>query len=294
MTKAIETGVPKMRIEEAAARRQARIDSGADVIVGLNAYLSSEETLVPVLDIDNNAVRESQLSRLAQLKRERDSGAVRQSLQQLEKCAVTGEGNLLECAVDAARKHATLGEISAALENVWGRYQATTRIIAGVYSAEGGRGAEFKKAERMVAEFEKAEGRRPRILVAKIGQDGHDRGAKVIATAFADIGFDVDIGPLFQTPREVARHAVENDVHVVGVSSLAAGHKTLVPQLIGELRNLKRDDILVVVGGVIPPQDYEFLYSAGVAGIYGPGTVIPVAAQKIIEALNSCPVGGSS
>jgi methylmalonyl-CoA mutase len=294
MTKAIETGVPKMRIEEAAARRQARIDSGADVIVGLNAYLSSEETLVPVLDIDNNAVRESQLSRLAQLKRERDSGAVRQSLQQLEKCAVTGEGNLLECAVDAARKHATLGEISAALENVWGRYQATTRIIAGVYSAEGGRGAEFKKAERMVAEFEKAEGRRPRILVAKMGQDGHDRGAKVIATAFADIGFDVDIGPLFQTPREVARHAVENDVHVVGVSSLAAGHKTLVPQLIGELRNLKRDDILVVVGGVIPPQDYEFLYSAGVAGIYGPGTVIPVAAQKIIEALNSCPVGGSS
>jgi methylmalonyl-CoA mutase len=294
MTKAIETGVPKMRIEEAAARRQARIDSGADVIVGLNAYLSSEETLVPVLDIDNNAVRESQLSRLAQLKRERDSGAVRQSLQQLEKCAVTGEGNLLECAVDAARKHATLGEISAALENVWGRYQATTRIIAGVYSAEGGRGAEFKKAERMVTEFEKAEGRRPRILVAKMGQDGHDRGAKVIATAFADIGFDVDIGPLFQTPREVARHAVENDVHVVGVSSLAAGHKTLVPQLIGELRNLKRDDILVVVGGVIPPQDYEFLYSAGVAGIYGPGTVIPVAAQKIIEALNSCPVGGSS
>ncbi len=294
MTKAIETGVPKMRIEEAAARRQARIDSGADVIVGLNAYLSSEETLVPVLDIDNNAVRESQLSRLAQLKRERDSDAVRQSLQQLEKCAVTGEGNLLECAVDAARKHATLGEISAALENVWGRYQATTRIIAGVYSAEGGRGAEFKKAERMVAEFEKAEGRRPRILVAKMGQDGHDRGAKVIATAFADIGFDVDIGPLFQTPREVARHAVENDVHVVGVSSLAAGHKTLVPQLIGELRNLKRDDILVVVGGVIPPQDYEFLYSAGVAGIYGPGTVIPVAAQKIIEALNSCPVGGSS
>jgi methylmalonyl-CoA mutase len=294
MVKAIETGVPKMRIEEAAARRQARIDSGTDVIVGLNAYPSPEETLVPVLDIDNDVVRESQLSRLAQLKRERDADAVRQSLEHLEQCAATGVGNLLECAVDAARKRATLGEISTALERVWGRYQATTRTIAGVYSAEGGRGAEFKKAEQMVAEFEKAEGRRPRILVAKMGQDGHDRGAKVIATAFADIGFDVDIGPLFQTPLEVARHAVENDVHVVGVSSLAAGHKTLVPQLIDELRKLDRDDILVVVGGVIPPQDYEFLYEAGVAGIYGPGTVIPVAAQRIIEILNGCPVEGAS
>ena len=294
MAKAIETGVPKMRIEEAAARRQARIDSGADVIVGLNAYPSPEETLVPVLDIDNDAVRESQLRRLAQLKRERDGDAVRQSLERLEQCAATGKGNLLECAVDAARRRATLGEISTALENVWGRYQATTRTIAGVYSAEGGRGAEFKKAEQMVAEFEKTEGRRPRILVAKMGQDGHDRGAKVIASAFADIGFDVDIGPLFQTPREVARHAVENDVHLVGVSSLAAGHKTLVPQLIDELRKLDRDDILVVVGGVIPPQDYEFLYNAGVAGIYGPGTVIPVAAQRILEILSGCPVGGDS
>jgi methylmalonyl-CoA mutase len=294
MAKAIETGVPKMRIEEAAARRQARIDSGTDVIVGLNAFPSPEETLVPVLDIDNDAVRESQVSRLDQLKRERDGNAVRQSLEALERCAATGKGNLLECAVDAARKRATLGEISTALEKIWGRYQATTRTIAGVYSAEGGRGAEFKKAEQMVAEFEKAEGRRPRILVAKMGQDGHDRGAKVIATAFADIGFDVDIGPLFQTPREVARHAVENDVHVVGVSSLAAGHKTLVPQLIEELRKLDRGDILVVVGGVIPPQDYEFLYNAGVAGIYGPGTVIPVAAQRIIEILIDCPVGGNS
>jgi methylmalonyl-CoA mutase len=294
MAKAIETGVPKMRIEEAAARRQARIDSGTDVIVGLNAYPSPEETLVPVLDIDNDAVRESQVSRLDQLKRERDGNAVRQSLEALERCAATGKGNLLECAVDAARKRATLGEISTALEKIWGRYQATTRTIAGVYSAEGGRGAEFKKAEQMVAEFEKAEGRRPRILVAKMGQDGHDRGAKVIATAFADIGFDVDIGPLFQTPLEVARHAVENDVHVVGVSSLAAGHKTLVPQLIDELRKLDRDDILVVAGGVIPPQDYEFLYKAGVAGIYGPGTVIPVAAQRIVEILNGCPVGGTS
>ncbi len=294
MAKAIETGVPKMRIEEAAARRQARIDSCADVIVGLNAYPSPEEPLIPVLDIDNDAVRESQINRLALLKRERNAEAVRQSLEQLAQCAATGEGNLLECAVDAARKRATLGEISSALEKVWGRYQATTRTIAGVYSAEGGRGAEFQKARQMVAEFEQVEGRRPRILVAKMGQDGHDRGAKVIATAFADIGFDVDIGPLFQTPNEVARHAVENDVHVVGVSSLAAGHKTLVPQLIEELRMLDRGDILVVVGGVIPPQDYEFLYSAGVAGIYGPGTVIPVAAQRIIGILSGSLVGGPS
>jgi methylmalonyl-CoA mutase len=292
MARAIETGVPRMRIEEAAARRQACIDSGAEVIVGVNAYPSPEEPLIPVLDIDNAAVRESQLESLSRLKRERDRDAVRRSLEQLEQCAATGKGNLLECAVDAARKRATLGEISAALEKVWGRYQATTRTIAGVYSAGSGSAAEFRKAQRMVAEFEKAEGRRPRILVAKMGQDGHDRGAKV--TAFADIGFDVDIGPLFQIPCEVARHAVENDVHVVGVSSLAAGHKTLVPQLIDELRNLDRDDILVVVGGVIPPQDYEFLYRAGVAGIYGPGTVIPVAAQRILDILSCSPVGGRS
>ena len=294
MARAIETGVPKMRIEEAAARRQACIDSGADVIVGVNAYPSPEEPLIPVLDIDNAAVRESQLKRLDKLKRERDNTAVRQSLAQLEQCAATGHGNLLECAVDAARKRATLGEISSALEKVWGRYQATTRTIAGVYSAESGNAAEFKRARQMVAEFGKAEGRRPRILVAKMGQDGHDRGAKVIATAFADIGFDVDIGPLFQTPFEVARNAVENDVHVVGISSLAAGHKTLVPQLIDELRKLHRDDILVVVGGVIPTQDYEFLYQAGVSGIYGPGTVIPVAAQRILDILNSSLVGGRS
>ena len=294
MARAIETGVPKMRIEEAAARRQARIDSGADVIVGVNAYPSPEQPLIPVLDIDNALVRESQLKRLDKLKRERDNTAVRQSLAQLEQCAATGHGNLLECAVDAARKRATLGEISSALEKVWGRYQATTRTIAGVYSAESGSAAEFRKARQVVAEFEKAEGRRPRILVAKMGQDGHDRGAKVIATAFADIGFDVDIGPLFQTPFEVARNAVENDVHVVGISSLAAGHKTLVPQLIDELRKLHRDDILVVVGGVIPTQDYEFLYQAGVSGIYGPGTVIPVAAQRILDILNSSLVGGRS
>jgi methylmalonyl-CoA mutase len=294
MARAIETGVPKMRIEEAAARRQACIDSGADVIVGVNAYLSPEQPLIPVLDIDNAAVRESQLKRLDRLKRERDNDAVRQSLSQLEQCAAAGQGNLLECAVDAARKRATLGEISFALEKVWGRYQATTRTIAGVYSAQSGNAHEFRKARQMVAEFEKAEGRRPRILVAKMGQDGHDRGAKVIATAFADIGFDVDIGPLFQTPFEVARNAVENDVHVVGVSSLAAGHKTLVPQLIDELRKLHRDDILVVVGGVIPPQDYDFLHQAGVAGIYGPGTVIPVAAQRILDILSGSLVGGRS
>jgi methylmalonyl-CoA mutase len=289
MAKAIETGVPKMRIEEAAARRQARIDSGEDIIVGLNAYPSPEEPMIPVLDIDNDAVRESQVARLAQLKRDRDAEAVQQSLERIERCAITGEGNLLECAVDAARKRATLGEISSAIEKVWGRYQATTRTIAGVYSAASGQATEFKKAVDQVNAFEEAEGRRPRILVAKMGQDGHDRGAKVIATAFADIGFDVDIGPLFQTPREVARHAAENDVHVVGVSSLAAGHKTLVPQLIEELKRVNRSDILVVVGGVIPPQDYEFLYNAGVAGIFGPGTVIPVAAQRIVEVLAACP-----
>jgi methylmalonyl-CoA mutase len=294
MAKAIETGVPKMRIEEAAARKQACIDSGKDVIVGVNAFASPEEPMIPVLDIDNAAVRESQLKRLSQLKSERDPDAVRQSLERLEKCASSGEGNLLDCAVDAARRRATLGEISSALERVWGRYEATTRIISGVYSAESASAEEFKKAQQMVTEFEQAEGRRPRILVAKMGQDGHDRGSKVIATAFADIGFDVDIGPLFQTPREVARHAVENDVHVVGVSSLAAGHKTLVPQLIAELRKLDRDDILVVVGGVIPPQDYDFLYQAGAVGVYGPGTVIPVAAQRILDILNGSLVGGHS
>ncbi len=294
MAKAIETGVPKMRIEEAAARKQARIDSGKDIIVGINAYHSAEETPIPVLDIDNAAVRESQIKRLEQLKRERDNNAVRASLEALQACAANGSGNLLACAVDAARQRATLGEISSALEKQWGRYEATTRTIAGVYSAESGSAEEFKKAQQMVIAFEKVEGRRPRILVAKMGQDGHDRGSKVIATAFADVGFDVDIGPLFQTPLEVARHAVENDVHVVGVSSLAAGHKTLVPQLIDELRKLDRDDILVVVGGVIPPQDYEFLYHAGAVGVFGPGTVIPLAAQRILEILSGSLVGGHS
>jgi methylmalonyl-CoA mutase len=291
MAKAIETGVPKMRIEEAAARRQAGIDTGRDVIVGVNAYPAPAEPEIPVLDIDNDAVRTAQVKRLEQLKRKRDASAVREALEKLERSAKSGDGNLLECAVEAARKRATLGEISMALEHVWGRYEATTRTIAGVYLAESANGEEFKKARRMVEEFEREEGRRPRILVAKMGQDGHDRGAKVIATAFADIGFDVDVGPLFQTPREVARFAMDSDVHVVGVSSLAAGHKTLVPQLIDELRTLSRDDILVVVGGVIPPQDYRFLYDAGVAGIYGPGTVIPMAAQKILEMLCAAVIG---
>jgi methylmalonyl-CoA mutase len=294
MARAIETGIPKMRIEEAAARRQASIDSGKDVIVGVNAYLAPEERQIPVLAIDGAVVRAAQIARLEQLKRDRDAASVQQSLDRLEKCAVSGDGNLLECAVDAARRRATLGEISLVLERVWGRYQAVTRTIAGVYSGASGDLDEFRTAQRMVTEFELEEGRPPRILVAKMGQDGHDRGARVISTAFADLGFDVDIGPLFQTPHEVAQFAIESDVHVVGVSSLAAGHKTLVPQLIEDLRRFRRDDILVVVGGVIPPQDYEFLHRSGVAAIFGPGTPIPAAAQQILRALSLSLVGGPS
>ncbi len=285
MAKAIETGLPKMRIEEAAARKQARIDTGKDIIVGVNQYQAGKEPLIPVLDIDNTAVRESQLKRLTELRAHRDAKAVEQALDALARSAKTGEGNLLDLAVEAARRRATLGEISSALEKVWGRYQATIRSISGVYSSESEMDENFIKARQMADDFAKSEGRRPRILVAKMGQDGHDRGSKVIATAFADLGFDVDIGPLFQTPAEVARHAVENDVHVVGASSLAAGHKTLVPQLIEELKKLGREDILVTVGGVIPPQDYDFLYRAGAAGVYGPGTVIPVCAQQILGIL---------
>jgi methylmalonyl-CoA mutase len=291
MTKAIEAGIPKMRIEEAAARRQAAIDSSKDVIVGVNAYPAPEEPEIPVLAIDDAVVRKAQVVRLEQLKRERDTVEVRQALARIEHCAASGEGNLMECAVDAARARATLGEMSLALENVWGRYEASTRTITGVYSAGAADAEEFRKARLMAIEFEREEGRRPRILVAKMGQDGHDRGAKVIATALADIGFDVDIGPLFQTPVEVARFAAESDVHLIGVSSLAAGHKTLVPQLIEELRRTGRDDIAVVVGGVIPPQDFGFLYDAGVAGIYGPGTVIPAAAQHMLQVLSGSRVG---
>jgi len=285
MAKAIETGLPKMKIEEAAAKRQARIDAGKDVIVGVNAYRVESEDEIEILEVDNTAVREAQIARLRKLKAERDDRAVREALDAITRCAETGEGNLLELAVEAARRRATLGEISYACEKVFGRYEAVTRTISGVYSSEIKGDEWFERARRLADEFARLEGRRPRIMVAKMGQDGHDRGAKVIATSFADMGFDVDIGPLFQTPEEVALQAVENDVHVLGVSSLAGGHKTLVPQVIEELRKLGRGDILVVVGGVIPPHDYDFLREAGVAAVFGPGTVISKAAIEVLEQL---------
>ncbi|MGC8761227.1 MAG: methylmalonyl-CoA mutase [Bryobacteraceae bacterium] len=285
MARAIETGLPKMRIEEAAARRQARIDSGKEVIVGVNRFRYDQDEPIQVLEVDNRAVREKQIRRIQEVKARRDAAAVREALDVLTRCAETGEGNLLELSVRAARVRATLGEISYALEKVFGRYQPVSRTISGVYSSEALSDPEFQRARKMVEDFARAEGRRPRILIAKMGQDGHDRGAKVVATAFADIGFDVDVGPLFATPKEVARMAVENDVHAVGVSSLAGGHKTLVPELIGELKKLGRDDIVVFVGGVIPPQDYEELRRAGAVEVFGPGTVIPVCAQKVLAAL---------
>jgi methylmalonyl-CoA mutase len=285
MAKAIETGLPKMRIEEAAARRQARIDSGKEVIVGVNRYRYEQDEPIQVLEVDNRAVREKQIRRIQEVKARRDETAVRQALEALTRCAETGDGNLLDLSVQAARARATLGEISYALEKVYGRYQPVSRTISGVYSTEALSDPEFQKAKQMVEDFARAEGRRPRILIAKMGQDGHDRGAKVVATAFADIGFDVDVGPLFATPKEVARMAVENDVHAVGVSSLAGGHKTLVPELIAELKKLGREDIVVFVGGVIPPQDYDELRKAGAIDVFGPGTVIPVCAQKVLAAL---------
>jgi methylmalonyl-CoA mutase len=285
MAKALETGLPKMRIEEAAARRQARIDSKQETIVGVNKYRLDREAPIEILEVDNTTVREQQIARLHALRAERDSAAVEAALSKLASVAETGEGNLLELSIEAARAQATLGEISSTLEKVWGRHKAVIRSIAGVYRSEYGEEDEISRVRQMTDEFATVEGRRPRILVAKMGQDGHDRGAKVIATAFADLGFDVDIGPLFQTPEEVARQAMENDVHVIGVSSLAAGHKTLLPQLVAELERLGRADIMVVIGGVIPAQDYEFLYSHGAAAIFGPGTVIPVAAQKILVEL---------
>jgi len=294
MTKAIEVGIPKMRIEEAAARRQADIDSGKQTIVGVNTYRVEENLDIPVLTIDDAQVRSTQIRRLEQLRRERDSASVNKALARIEECAISGEGNLLELSVAAARARATLGEISSALEKSWGRYEAVTRITSGVYSASAANSKEFQRARAMVIEFEQEEGRRPRILVAKMGQDGHDRGAKVIATALADIGFDVDIGPLFQAPAEVARFAVESDVHVVGVSSLAAGHMTLIPELIEELRRRGQEDIAVVAGGVIPPQDYAFLYNTGVSEIFGPGTVIPIAAQRIVRVISARCVGKRS
>ncbi len=293
MSKAIETGIPKMRIEEAAARRQARIDSGAEVIVGVNKYKLEHEDPIEILDVDNAAVKEQQLKRLAKLRAERDSDKVQKSLKALTDAARQGigdrvsgigsEDNLLALSIEAARNRATLGEISMALEEVYGRHKAVIRSISGVYSSEFSGNNEIEEVRKMTDEFAEKEGRRPRILVAKMGQDGHDRGAKVISTAFADLGFDVDIGPLFQIPDETARQAVENDVHIVGVSSLAAGHKTLIPELAKELKNLGREDIMIVVGGVIPPQDYQFLYDNGASFIFGPGTVIPIAAKKVLE-----------
>jgi methylmalonyl-CoA mutase len=283
MAKAIETGLPKMRIEEAAARRQAQIDSGKETIIGVNAFRLEKEEPIDILDIDNTAVRLKQIEKLSELKAARDPLKVEEALTHLTNAAISGEGNLLELAVKAARVRATLGEISDAIEKAAGRHKAIIRSISGVYSTAFTNEEEIAAVQRMTDEFLENEGRRPRILIAKMGQDGHDRGAKVIATAFADLGFDVDIGPLFQTPAETAAQAVENDVHVIGMSSLAAGHKTLLPQLIDELNNLGREDILVVAGGVIPAQDYQFLYDNGAAAIFGPGTIIPVAAQKVIQ-----------
>ena len=285
MVQAIEQGLPKLRIEEAAARKQARIDTGQDVIVGVNRYRREQEAPIALLEVDNAAVRRQQVARLERVRAERDDAAVRQTLEGLRRCAEHGDGNLLDHAVRAARARATLGEISAALEDAFGRYTATPRTLTGVYAAEVEDDDAFRAARATSDRFAEMEGRRPRILVAKLGQDGHDRGARVIATSFADLGFDVDVGPLFQTPKEAARQAVENDVHLLGVSSLAGAHKTLVPRLVDELAAYGRDDILVLVGGVIPPQDYGRLYEAGVAGVFGPGTVIAQAAQQILELL---------
>jgi methylmalonyl-CoA mutase len=290
MTRAIEAGIPKMRIEEAAARRQARIDSGQEIIVGVNKYPPEHEEPIDVLEVDNTAVRLSQVRGLEQIKSGRDGKKVRAALDAITRCTETGEGNLLDLSVRAARVRATLGEISYAVEKICGRYQAMTKTISGIYSSEfsasGGNAVDVEQVRLMADRFAEKEGRRPRILIAKMGQDGHDRGSKVIATAYADMGFDVDVGPLFQTPEETARQAVENDVHIVGMSSLAGGHKTLLPKLIEELKKLGREDIIVVCGGVIPVQDYEFLYSHGAFAIFGPGTRIPEAAIKIMEEVN--------
>ena len=285
MAKAIESGVPKMRIEEASARKQSRIDSNVDTIVGINKYRLDHEDPIETLEVDNTAVRKAQIERLAKLRAERDSAAVEAALNALTRCAETGEGNLLDLSIDAARKRASLGEISYALEKVFGRYKAKINLISNVYSSQTKNSESFKKARELTDKFAKLEGRRPRIMIAKMGQDGHDRGAKVVATGYADLGFDVDMGPLFQTPAEAAKQAVENDVHILGASSLAAGHKTLLPQVIEELKKLGREDIMVVAGGVIPPQDYDFLFKAGVAAVFGPGTVISVSAIKMMELL---------
>lgn len=285
MAKAIETGIPKMRIEEASARKQARIDSGKEAIIGVSKYRLDKEAPIETLEVDNTTVREAQIKRLAELRANRNDEEVRAALAALTECAKTGNGNLLDLSIKAARVRASLGEISDALEEVYGRYKAKINLISGVYSAEQQDNASFKKACELCDEFARKEGRRPRIMIAKMGQDGHDRGAKVVSTGYADIGFDVDMGPLFQTPEEAARQAVENDVHIMGVSSLAAGHKTLVPQVIEELKKLGREDIMVIVGGVIPPQDYDFLYKAGASCIFGPGSVISECAIKMLQIL---------
>ncbi|KGO86316.1 methylmalonyl-CoA mutase [Flavobacterium rivuli WB 3.3-2 = DSM 21788] len=285
MTKAIEAGIPKLRIEEAAARKQARIDSGQDIIVGVNKYRLLKEDPLQILDVDNEMVRRQQLEQLATIKATRNSEQVAASLEKLTEAAKTGTGNLLELAIEAARYRATLGEISSALESVFGRYKAQIKSFSGVYSKEIKNDESFEKAKQLANEFAKLEGRRPRIMIAKMGQDGHDRGAKVVATGYADVGFDVDIGPLFQTPAEAAKQAIENDVHILGVSSLAAGHKTLVPQVIAELKNYGREDIMVIVGGVIPAQDYQYLFDAGAVAVFGPGTKISEAAITILEVL---------
>jgi methylmalonyl-CoA mutase len=288
MTKAIEAGIPKLRIEEASARRQARIDSSRETIVGVNKFCLDKEAPMEILEVDNSAVRISQIKRINEMKASRNEADVQTALEALTRCAETDEGNLLDLAIKAARARATLGEISYSLEKIWGRFQAVTRTISGVYSTEYSSDSDDKviEAKKLTDEFAKKEGRRPRIMIAKMGQDGHDRGAKVVATAYADMGFDVDMGPLFQTPEETARQAVENDVHIIGMSSLAAGHKTLLPQLIEELKKLGREDIIVIVGGVIPAQDYDFLYKNGATAIFGPGTKIPEAAITIMEEVN--------
>ena len=285
MAKAIESGVPKMRIEEASARKQSRIDSNIDTIVGINKYRLAHEDPIETLEIDNTAVRNAQIERLHKLRAERDNAAVEAALDRLTECARTGEGNLLELSIDAARKRASLGEISYALEKVYGRYKAKINLISNVYSSQTKESDAFKRAQELTDKFAKMEGRRPRVMVAKMGQDGHDRGAKVVATGYADMGFDVDMGPLFQTPAEAAKQAVENDVHIFGASSLAAGHKTLLPQVIEELKKLGREDIMVVAGGVIPPQDYQFLFDAGVAAVFGPGTPVSTSAIRMMELL---------
>ena len=285
MAAAIESGIPKLRIEEAAARTQARIDSGAQTIVGTNKYRLEKEDPIDILEVDNTAVREAQIRRLHELKANRNQAEVDAALAAITKCAETGEGNLLELAVDAAKKRASLGEISDACEKVAGRYKAVIRTVSGVYSSVAKEDEDFRKAKELADQFSEMTGRRPRIMIAKMGQDGHDRGAKVVATGYADLGFDVDMGPLFQTPEETAKQAVENDVHVVGVSSLAAGHKTLVPAVIAELKKLGREDILVYVGGVIPHQDYQFLFDAGAIAVFGPGTKVSKSAIQVLEIL---------